>query len=55
MNKQFDLTNRWDPDKYYYTSQRGPGSNDNKRVLHIFQTSETGSQLLAHSNSIDRK
>ena len=41
MNKQFYLTQRWDPNRFYHTESEGNGSIDNEGVLHISQSSRT--------------
>ena len=35
MIKQFYLTHRWDPNRYYNLGQSEPGSIGNEGVLHI--------------------
>ena len=42
MNTFFYLTHRWESNRYYHSGQSGPGSNGDEGVLHIPQTSKTG-------------
>ena len=42
MIKYFYLTHRWDPASTINLGQSGPGSNVNEVVLHISQSSRSG-------------
>ena len=46
MIKQFHLTNRLGPNRYYNSGQSGPGSNVNQGILKIPSRSMTGASLL---------
>ena len=48
MKKQFYLTHRWDPNRYYHKNSES-GSNGNEGVLHIPQSSKIQASPSQHS------